>query len=260
MRNSVGWCAFLLLVSRAWAVTVDHTCIDAQDRIIPVSALDQVRRQKILFGHESVGFDVINGLDALSQAQPARYGLRIQHMIQAAWYQRNSGLGEFFFNHNGNPQGKVDAFVAKMHDGCGNAVDIAMMKYCYADLIERTDPRAAFEAYRNAYERLAQEYPKVTFVYWTCPITIPSRCTDRRTAINRLIREHCRTQDLPLLDIADIECHTPDGREITEAGGQKLYEGYARDQGGHLNATGAQRVGRGWWWLMARLRGWAGPA
>lgn len=64
-----------------------------------------------------------------------------------------------------------------------------------------------------------------------------------------------------LLDVADLECHEPDGTPcLNPDRTEKLCDGYARDQGGHLNAEGAERVARAVWWMLARLAGWAGPS
>lgn len=242
------------------AIVADHACVDDQDKAIPVDALRTAQELRIVFGHESVGFDVIHGLQALSSAKPERYRLAVQPQIQAQWFSRNRGLGEFFFHANGNPMGKFDDFEQRVRGGFGEAVDVAVMKLCYADMTERSDPPTIFERWRGLYEGLEKDYPRVRFVWWTVPVPQPSRCGEKRTAINGLIRDHARRNGEVLLDVADIECHTPDGREVRHPdGSERLWEGYGRDQGGHLNDEGAQRVARAWWWLMARIAGWSGP-
>lgn len=241
-------------------IVVDHACVDAKDAVIPADALKAARALHVVFGHQSVGFDVIRGLKLLSDAQPDRYALAIQPQIRAEWFARNAGLGEFFLGKNGDPAGKIDAFAAAVRGGFGDRVDVAMMKLCYADMVERSDPKAVFERWKTTYEALAKDYPKVRFVWWTVPLTIPPRCSDQRTQTNDLIRAYAKEKGAALLDVADIECHTPDGKACLHPdGAEKLVEAYARDQGGHLNDDGAQRVGRGVWWMLARIAGWAGP-
>lgn len=262
-------CAFLGVPSahaqshRAGAAAipiVDHRCVDEQDRAIPAEALEKARDLRVLFGHQSVGFDVIRGLRLLGEESPDRYRLPIQSRVQAQWFVRNAGLGEFFVGRNGDAQGKVDDFDRAVRGGMGERVDVAMMKLCYADMVERSDPAQVFEHWRQAFEKLEVDYPKVRFVWWTCPLTIPPRCSDQRMEVNRRIREYARAQGKLLLDIADIECHTPQGEAVLHpGGGEKLDDAYARDRGGHLNDDGARRVGRAYWWLMARIAGWAGP-
>ncbi len=242
------------------AIVVDHTCVDDKDKVIPVEALRKAQELRVVFGHESVGFDVIHGLQGLSQAQPERYRVTVQPQIQAAWFSRNQGIGEFFFHNNGNGAGKIDDFERRVRDGFGDCVEVASMKLCYADMTEQSDPQAIFDRLKEAFEGLEKDYPKVRFVWWTVPVPQPSRCGEKRTAINDLIRAYVRKNGKLLLDVADIESHTPEGKAVKHPdGSERLFADYGRDQGGHLNDDGAQRVARAWWWLLARLSGWSGP-
>ncbi len=241
------------------SLVVDHLCVDAKDNVIPADALKKAQGLRIVFGHQSVGFDVIHGLQALSASKPARYRLTIQPQIQAAWFSRNAGLGEWFVGKNGDAIGKVDDFERQVRAGFGDHVDVAMMKLCYADMTDQADPQAIFEHMREAYEGLEKDYPKVRFVWWTVPVPKPDRLTEKRTAINDLIRAYVRAHGQTLLDLADLESHDASGKAVLHpGGGEKLDEAYSRDQGGHLNDEGGQRVGRAVWWLLARVAGWAG--
>lgn len=241
------------------AVVADHSCVDVDDKVFPVEALKRAQGLRVVFGHESVGFDVIHGLQGLSAADPERYRVTIQPQIQAAWFSRNKGLGEFFFHSNGNAAGKIDDFAQRVRGGFGDCVEVASMKLCYADMTERSDPQAIFDHWRETFEDLEKAYPKVRFVWWTVPVPQPSRLGEKRTAINDLIRAYVRENGKLLLDVADIESHTPEGEAVKHPdGSERLFADYGRDQGGHLNDDGAQRVGRAWWWLLARLAGWFG--
>ncbi len=257
----------LLCPGEAWAqsgraktaIVVDHSCVDGKDKVIPADALRKAQELRVVFGHESVGFDVIHGVQALSAADPERYGVTVQPQIQPNWFSRSHGLGEFFFHNNGNATGKIDDFEGRVRGGFGDCVDVASMKLCYADMTERSDPQAIFDRWKESFEGLEKDYPKVRFVWWTVPVPQPSRCGDKRTAINDLIRAYVRKNGKLLLDVADIESHTPEGKEVKHPdGSERLFADYGRDAGGHLNDEGAQRVGRAWWWLLARIAGWSG--
>lgn len=241
------------------ALVVDHTCVDAADRTIPAAALDRARAARVLLAHQSVGFDVIRGLEALSTQQPQRYGLEIGHMIQPQWYQwKKRGLGEFFCGRNGSAESKLTAFAERLRGGLAEQVQIASVKLCYADLLEQHDPEQIFGAYARTLAALEQEYQAIRFVWWTIPVMRTERLQAKRTRFNELMRAYVAEHHKTLFDLADIESHDPDGNPVTGPGGPMLFAGYARDQG-HLNDQGAQRVARAWWWLQARLTGWPGP-
>ncbi len=241
------------------SLIIDHTCVDAGDNVIPLDALDRARVVPTLFGHESVGWNVIGGLDQLSRQQTRRYGLDIGHTVEAWWYDQHRGLGEFFVRNANNVPGKAQAFEQKLRSGVGDRVQAASLKLCWADMQQATDVDQAFATYTGVLERMKQAYPRVTVIYWTMPLRREAMLQEKRLRFNELMAAYVKTHAVVLFDIADIECHTPDGRLATNpTGNVALWDGYTTD-GGHLNDVGAQRVGRAWWWLMARLAGWPGP-
>ncbi|MBI5832842.1 MAG: SGNH/GDSL hydrolase family protein [Armatimonadetes bacterium] len=240
------------------SMVIDHTCVDAADKVIPLDALDRARVTQTLLGHESVGWNVIGGLDQLSRQLP-RYRLDIGHMIQAGWYAQHKGFGDFFVGNAANVPGKAQAFEQRLRSGVGDRVQVASLKLCWADMQPRVDTDQAFAAYTGVLERMKQAYPQVTFVYWTMPLRREAMLQERRLRFNELMAQYVRTHSVVLFDIADIECHKPDGSlAVNETGTPALWDGYTTD-GGHLNDVGSQRAARAWWWLMARLGGWPGP-
>lgn len=241
------------------SLIIDHRCVDTDDRLIPLEWLDRARRLRVLLGHESVGWNVIGGLERLSRERPQRYRMEFGHQIQPAWYDRHTGLGDLFVRNMANVPGKARVFEQALRGGIGDRVEVASLKLCWADLQERNDPDASFRAYVDVMERMQQAYPRVRFVYWTMPLRREARLQEKRTRFNRLMEAYIREHSVPLFDIADLECHRPDGTEFrNETGELAMWDGYTND-GGHLNEVGAARAARAWWWLIARLAGWSGP-
>lgn len=242
------------------SLIIDHNCVDANDNIIPQDALDKARALKVLFGHESVGFNVIQGLERLGGQVP-RYRLDIGHMIEPWWYRQHSGLGEFFVRNMNNVPGKATAFEQKLRSGVGDLVQVASLKLCWADLQPSAPAGAAdtiFTAYTGVLERMQQAYPNVKFVYWSMPLRRDTQMADERQHFNERLAVYAKRHKVIVFDIADIESHKPDGNVFTdEAGHLSLWDGYTQDRG-HLNEVGAARVARAWWWLTARLAGWPG--
>ncbi len=258
-----------LFSAHAWAAPAiaDHTTIDPGDEVIPQQWLDRARTLDVYFGHQSVGANMLEGLKLLARQKPQRYRLVVRpepsRFSLSALYRRfsgdphkQSGIEQFFVGRNGEPEGKIADFSRRMA-GEGRTADVAMMKLCFVDFQDpKTDPARLFADYRTGMERLEKSHPKVRFVWWTVPLM--SGGNHLRNAYNRLIRTYAATHDKPLYDIADIESHDLQGRQVMHDGEPVMYAGYTQD-GGHLTTEGKLRAARAWWWLAARLAGWPGP-
>lgn len=262
----------LSAIAHAEPIVVDHTSIDVEDKVVPQQWLDEARKLRIYFGHQSVGANILDGLDALARQQPGRYGVAIEgyssswkigRLLEGDPLQRLShgGIAHFQVGRNGDGAGKVRDFLdrASAH---GRAADVAMMKLCYVDFPSgkasqpAADPARLFATYRDALERLEQDNPKLRVVWWTAPLT--NRDNQVREQFNTLVRAYAKDKGKVLFDLADIEAHAPNGRPMADHVGPVLYAGYT-DDGGHLAGRGQMRAARAWWWLAARLAGWAGP-
>lgn len=242
----------------AEGLRVDHRCIDEKDAVIPQASLDAARELRAVLGHESVGFNVVEGLKLLSDQNPQRYRLTVGHDARGPFFQRGSGLAEFFVQNMTNVPGKAAAFEQRLAGGLGAPADVISMKLCWADLQQRSDADAAFKDYIAIMEKMGKTYPQAKLVYWTMPLRKETMLNEKRARFNELVHDYAKQHPIVLFDIADIESHKPDGTLVTDPNGRPImWEGYTYD-GGHLNDTGRTRVARAWWWLTARLAGWAG--
>jgi hypothetical protein len=198
---------------------------------IPQSAIIAASQKRLLMRHASVGQNINDGLDALAS--------------QNSIYNRSN----WHFEARGNPgwQEKVDDLVSVMGTQTGQ-YDIFTMKFCYID------PDAQFSYYRDHMEQLETQYPTKTVIWWTIPLTNDGDAALRDT-FNQLVRSFAQTHNKALMDIAAIESHDPSGSSVVYNGHEGMYSGYTSD-GGHLNAQGAERVAKAFWWLMARASGW----
>jgi hypothetical protein len=148
----------------------------------------------------------------------------------------------------------------------GAQVDVAVMKMCYIDISPGTDVEALFTTYRDTMADLEREFPNVTFVKTTVPLTTQEGRLSRvktkltggsdefsqaanvtRERLNALIRTEYA--DDHLFDLAAVESTTENGQRV---GGSLdahpyyvLHGGFAKDEG-HLNAEGSRRAATAW--------------
>lgn len=273
MKNSISRLAALIAFlamacvggtqAVAAGIVVDHNTIDAEDNIIPQEWLDKARALNVSFGHQSVGNDVLQGLEQLAQQNPTRYASTIMRNPTANWFSNRKGIGgigQYYIGVNGDPEGKMRDFAQKVASHGGN-IAVAMMKICYVDLGSDNpdgDPQQVFATYRDTMESLERDHPAVRFVWWTEPITRSNQSfSPKYQQYNSLVRAYAAAHDKPLFDIADIESHDPSGTSVRGyMDSPAMYSAYTSD-GGHLNTTGQLRVARAWWWLLASLAGWS---
>jgi len=238
---------------------------------ITTDDLAEVARAKVFFGHQSVGMNILDGVRAVYAAHGAAAPPIEEGSTQPG---RDGGfIGHAFIGENGSPLAKIADFGAKMRSGIGQAVNLAMMKFCYVDINGSTDVDALFDSYRTSMAALQQEFPDVIFRHVTVPLTtepglrakvkrlltgISRGAADNaaRERLNALIRRQYAGDHL--FDLAAIESTAPDGsRAAGSYQGQRYYalhDGYAADYG-HLNGEGARTAATAWLKTIARALG-----
>jgi hypothetical protein len=222
--------------------------------------LERIASRRILFGHQSVGANVLEGIQEL--AQTAGVPLRIVEVSTAASVAPAT-LGHILVAENGKPLKKLESFETAMGDNAGD-IDVALVKFCFADFSADTDTKALFAKYRAMIERLKAKHPATTFVHVTAPLTdiqsgvkawvkrlfgrAPYGVLEnmRRNEYNELVRSAYEGRE-PVFDLARIESLGPDGRTVTiEWNGRQIpiLDSQYTDDGGHLNPIGRLRAAR----------------
>lgn len=227
------------------------------------SDLQAVAHVSVFFGHQSVGGNLLDGLKRLAAQEGVELSV-VEGTPGAA------GFAHGTIGQNGDPGGKIQAFTAAID--AGKPTDVALMKLCYVDFHQGTDPAALFARYQASLAALRQRHPGTTFVHLTAPLTtiqggwkplvkrLLGRETSapenaRREAYNALVRAAYAGKE-PLFDIARIESTRPDGsRAAVEWKGQQvpILAAEYTDDGGHLNAAGQERVAREFVAFLAAL-------
>lgn len=221
--------------------------------------LEEASELTIFFGHQSVGRNLLAALPQVYAAE----GLAAPRIVESEEPLAGPAFQHTNIHRNQDPLGKITAFDRILRSGVGDAVDVAVLKLCYVDFHEGDDIDQLFETYRSTLAALEHDYPEVTFLHSTVPLTtdrgIRGRAEDR---INRLLGrgtrlgvEHNVVREQynaklrqaygnsgRLFDIAAIQSTRPDGTRIRGSlGGRTFYSmaGEHASDSGHLNPDGA---------------------
>lgn len=221
---------------------------------VPQNKWDELSQKKIYFGHQSVGYNMIDGLiDHLKNNPNIKLtiaeGNDLGLFDQSVFAHSTNGKNE-------DPKSKIDAFYNIMDGGVGNLVDMAGFKFCYLDFKNGTEVDEVFKYYRTKMHELSLKYPNVKIIHYTVPLkTIQSgpkaiikKMLGKSIGIeDNLTRQKFNTLLLneyaneSLFDLAKFESTYPDGsREFIEKKNDKIYsliEDYTND-GGHLSKEG----------------------
>lgn len=235
-------------------------------------SLQQLGGKRIFFGHQSVGNNIIGGIEGIikehTQIQLNVIEIEKSEDVQApAFYH-------FKVGQNLDPISKNNDFSAVLDNGLGQQVDIAFYKYCYIDIREDTKVDDLFSSYSENMKYLTGKYPDVTFVHVTVPLSVVQtglrawvkkiigkkiggyEDNIKRNEFNTLMRNEYKGKE-PIFDLARIESTYPDGRRMTfKKKGEiffSLVPEYARD-GRHLNEKGSKFVAEQLLILLAGLK------
>jgi hypothetical protein len=227
---------------------------------VPNTVWEKLSKKKIYFGHQSVGFNIIDGIYDVMKENP-EIKLNIVETTDRTDFE--SGLlAHSTVGKNTDPKSKIDEFAKNIDGGIGKIADAAALKFCYVDITSETDVEKVFGAYKGQVEKLRASYPNLAIIHFTAPLTgrqtgwkasikkIIGREIDgatdniKRFEYNELLVNEFDGKD-PIFDIAKIESTFTDGtRSSFEKDGETYYSmvpEYTYD-GGHLNELGRKRV------------------
>jgi hypothetical protein len=209
---------------------------------------------RILFGHQSVGANLLNGVRQVSLEQGEALDLVEITPDSGA---SSGGLAHFLVGENGSPASKLAMFPWVLRGFSSTPFDLAILKFCYVDFSARTDVRRVFTAYQEMVRSLRRHHPQTTLVHATAPLRADDGTrgrinawlgrwdtrgdNDKRNEFNALLRSEYSSS--PMFDLAAIESTAYDGRRSTYPCGRGTCEALAPEyttDGGHLNARGSR--------------------
>lgn len=148
-----------------------------------LSNLAALKGRSIYLGHQSVGANIMQGVDDYLAQLPAADQLA-RGGLDAA------GPGHWvdgYIGSNGDPLGKMSAFHADVLAHCGD-LEVAMMKFCWADTpyIDSHSAQDLLDAYVAMVDAVETGCPGVTLVHFTIPLMTSGNAS--REAYNALLR------------------------------------------------------------------------
>jgi len=221
---------------------------------------ETLAKKKIFFGHQSVGFNIIDGIKSVLAENP---NIKLNIVETRDPSDFNVGVfAHFRVGINEDPQSKTEDFSQIIDSDIGGKVDISFHKYCFIDVTGNSDIENIFDDYAIKMKKMTKEYPDVKFIHVTIPLTtiqtgpkawvkkILGRSVGgfdaniKRNNYNKLLISAYQNSH-SIFDLAAVEALKPDGHfESFTAKGQtylSLYGGYTTD-GGHLNQLGEKLV------------------
>lgn len=225
---------------------------DIPETVISQEMLNKVNKRNIYFAHQSVGFNILDGLSKLNKDMNVIEVKDIQPSDQS--FFSHSEIGE-----NTKPVLKLQDFSSTLNKIPMGKIDIAFLKFCYVDIGRNTDIESLFDTYKETYESLAKKFPDITFVHFTVPLTI--RKTGLKPTAKRILgrdvwgdNQNIKRQEFNILirnnydivfDIAEIESTDLKGIQTIHTSKGYKYFGLVpeyTDDGSHLNSVGSKIV------------------
>ena len=252
MKNLIT--AISLIILSSSCSKNNHMQIKNEAYKISETALEEFAKLKIFFGHQSVGYNIIDGIKELSNNSNV--------LVNIKEVNDTSPISEACLSHveigtNFNPKSKIDDFVTKLDNGLADSLDVAILKLCYVDINAETDVAALISYYTEKINYLQSKYPHLTIVHCTSPLQ-ENRYGMKETFLKLfgkkpLIFYHNAKRneynDLMLsafgntvFDIAKIESTVNNNRITYTLNGKEYFQmaGNYTNDGGHLNQIGSK--------------------
>lgn len=227
---------------------------------VPVAKWEKLSSMKIYFGHQSVGYNILDGIKAIIKENP-QIALNIVESID--FESHNSGaLFHSKVGQNTDPKSKMDDFEKILTSKKSDQIDVAFLKLCYVDITANSKPQEIFANYEDMIKRIRLKNTKTKIIHLTTPLTrtqigIKASLKKilgkplhgyaeniKRHEYDRLLRSSFAET---VFDLSKFESTLPDGSRVSfKQNGRDYYSlapEYTSD-GGHLNEEGREIIAK----------------
>ena len=245
------------LLSTIACASLSVACGSDKNRTEPMQSVSiewtAIGDKKIVFGHQSVGANILDGVRDLSRAASVQVSIQESRLAPTT-----PGITHFKVGQNGDAMSKIRDFTAAIDAGAAEGADVAAMKLCYLDFSATTDAVQVADAYIRMVNDLAARHPNTRFVAISAPLMVTQ--TGPKAWIKKIIgrppaqlienakrgefNERLRRQfdsDGRLFDLARLESSSTSTFKSKGTGVESLRPAYTSD-GGHLNEDGRRFV------------------
>ena len=262
MKNSIAILTFFLLLMSCSNNNSTDTNMTSSLGKINQGKLNSLSKKNILFGHQSVGFNIIDGIKL--HVKNLNLNLNVEEISNFEKLLDSTQQSTIFHYKNGKnkfPESKINSFYeAIKNTEVTNNVNFAGFKFCYVDFNENTDINKVFNTYVKTIDSLNNDYPNLKIIHFTAPLRSVSggikgllkKMLGKKSGIednyirqkfnNLLLKEY---DNQYIFDLAKIQSTYPNGkREFSVYKKEKIYSlipSYTND-GGHLSSKGESIV------------------
>ena len=228
--------------------------------VLSESISEKLAGKTIYFGHQSVGSNILHGIEELKGKYP---WLSVSiDKIDNIKKTTDMQVLHSFVGENGKPSSKNDSFKKTIVNDLAGSIDIAVLKYCYVDLNAKSDINKIFNNYKKTVQFINKTYPNVIIIHFTVPLTtnqggikaVIKKILGRpvggavenviRNQYNELIKNEYAIKG-NIFDLAELESTKIDGGVNQFKYNGKDYKSLVRgytDDGQHLNKTGRKYI------------------
>jgi hypothetical protein len=216
---------------------------DNELKNISKAQMDSLKNKVILFAHQSVGQNIVEGLENIgSQHDLLKLNIRL---ITRPEEISGPGFYHFIVGKNHEPLSKIRHFEEFVRNA--PALDIAFLKFCYIDIKDTTDVQNLFGMYDSLYATLNADFKETKFICFSCPYrSEEDKANANRNRYNEIFRNKYNGNE-NIFDLALLESTAKDGKRaqyvLDGKTNYRMNRPYTKDSG-HLNAYGSFLVAK----------------